>query len=191
MIIGLTGGMVSGKRTIAEYLRNKGFKVLTFSADVLDYELRKRGIPITRKAQQDLGNEIRAKEGGGALARRLVLKMESGKNYVVDGIRNLGEIEELRKQKDFVLIAIDSPQKQRFERIVARGMERDPKTWEEFLIADTRDFDDKISSGLQIKKCMEMSDYTIINDASLEEFIKRFEEVYDKISLNRKLSNDI
>ena len=183
MIIGLTGGMVCGKRTIAEILMKRGFIALTFSADVLDYELRKRGIPITRKAQQDLGNEFREKEGGGALSKRLILKMEDGKNYVLDGIRNPGEVLELRKQKDFVLIAIDSPQKQRFERIVSRGMERDAKTWEDFLIADTRDFDDGSAFGLQIKKCMEMADYTVVNDGSLEEFIKKFEGIFKKISI--------
>lgn len=182
MIIGLTGGMVCGKRTIAEYLREKDFKVLTFSSDVLDEELRKRNIPITRKSQQDLGNEIRGKEGGGGLARRLIKKMEPGQDYVIDGIRNPGEIIELKKLKDFILIAIDSPQKQRFERIVARGMERDSKTWKEFLKADARDFDDGLASGLQIKKCMEMADYTIVNDCSLEEFKERFEEVFEEIN---------
>jgi len=182
MIIGLTGGMVCGKRTIAEYLRGKGFEVLTFSADVLDVELKKRNIPVTRKAQQDLGNEIRNREGAGGLAKRLIEKMKPGKNYVLDGIRNPGEIIEIRKQKDFVLIAIDSPQKMRFERIVARDMERDPKTWEEFLKADMRDFDDGIVCGLQIGKCMKMADYTISNDCSLDEFRARFDEILEKIS---------
>lgn len=181
MIIGLTGGMVSGKRTIAEYLKEKGFNVLTFSTDVIDEELKKRNIPITREAQQDLGNEIRNKEGSGGLARRLILKMEPREDYVLDGIRNPGEVIELRKLKDFVLIAVDSPQKLRFERILSRNMERDPKTWEEFLKADTRDFDDSLASGLQIKKCMEMSDYTIINDSTIDEFKERFEEVFEKI----------
>jgi len=182
MIIGLTGGMVCGKRTIAEYLRGKGFNVLTFSADVLDVELKKRNIPITRKSQQDLGNEIRKNEGAGGLARRLVEKMEPGKDYVLDGIRNPGEVLELRKLKNFILIAIDSPQKQRFYRIVNRGMERDPKTWEEFVKADTRDFDDGNPAGLQIAKSMEMADYTLSNDCSLDEFRKRFDSILEKIN---------
>jgi dephospho-CoA kinase len=181
MIIGLTGGMVCGKRTIAEYLGEKGFKILTFSSDVLDVLLRKRNIPITRTSQQDLGNEIREKEGSGGLARRLILMIEQGQNYVLDGVRNPGEVSELRKLKDFVLIAIDSPQKIRFERIIARNMERDPKTWEEFIIADTRDFNDGKEFGLQIFKCMELADYTVVNDSSLEVFKKRFDEVLEKI----------
>lgn len=182
MIIGLTGGMVCGKRTIAQYLRDKGFKVLTFSSDVIDEELKKINIPITRKSQQDLGNEIRKKEGSGGLAKRLILKMEPGKNYVLDGVRNPGEVLELRKLKDFILIAIDCPQKLRFQRLIHRSMFRDAKTWEEFLKDDKRDFDDGIPSGLQITKCMEMADYTIINDSSLEEFKKRFDKVFEMIN---------
>lgn len=198
MIIGLTGGMVSGKRSIAKLLvEKKGFIALTYSSDVLDLELRKRGVPITRMSQQDLGNEIRNSEGSGGLSERLLKKMqkassessdseEKGKNYVLDGIRNPGEIEVLRKEKDFFLIAIDSSQKQRFERIISRGMERDPKTWEEFLKADARDFDDGTLNGLQIAKCMKLADYTIENNGTFEEFWKKFEEVFERIKLQNK-----
>jgi len=178
--------MVSGKRTIAEYLNKKGFRVLTFSFDVLDVELKKRNISITRKNQQDLGNEIRAREGAGGLAKRLVAMIEPGKDYVLDGIRNPGEVLELKKLKDFILIAIDSSQKLRFERIVSRNMERDPKTWEDFLKADARDFDDGIVSGLQIKKCMEMADYTIVNDSSVEEFKEKFDELFEGIKKDKQ-----
>jgi dephospho-CoA kinase len=181
MIIGLTGGMACGKRTIADFLLKKGFIRLTFS-DVLSEELKKKNIPVTRKSQQDLGNEIREKEGAGGLAKRLISKMISGKDYVIDGIRNPGEVLEFRKQKDFFLIAIDSPQKMRFKRIVTRKMERDPKNLEDFLKADTRDFDDGIVCGLQIGKCMKMADYIISNDCSIEEFEERFFDIFEKIN---------
>jgi dephospho-CoA kinase len=181
MIIGLTGGMACGKFTLVEYLRKKGFIGYTFS-DVITEELNKLGIPITRKSQQDLGNSLREEFGAGIWAKKLIEMIEPGKNYVIDGIRNPGEINELKKEKDFVLIAIESPQKLRFERIIARGMERDPKTWEEFLIADSRDFFDGNENGLNIRKCMEIADFTIINDSNYEEFINRFEETYKKIT---------
>ena len=181
MRIGLTGGMVSGKRTIAQMLLEKGFYALTFS-DAINDELRKKGIPITRKSQQDLGNEIRNEKGPGEWAKRLIEKMEPGKNYVVDGIRNPGEISELRKQKDFFLLAVDSSQKKRFERIIARAMDRDPKTWEEFLKADARDFSEENPNGLQIAKCMEMADYVIQNNNGEEELKKKVELVLERIN---------
>jgi dephospho-CoA kinase len=181
MIIGLTGGMACGKKTVLGFLDERGFIGFTFS-DILKDILIENNMPVTRENQQNLGNEIRTKEGSGGLAKRLIAKMEPGKNYVIDGIRNLGEVNELRKLKDFYLIAIDVPQKLRFERIVARNMDRDPKTWDEFIKADTRDFNDGLSSGLQIDKCMEIADYTIMNDSTIDEFKERFEEIFNRIN---------
>ncbi len=181
MIIGLTGGMACGKLSVVRLLSEKGFIGFIFS-DILSDELRKLGIPVTRKSQQDLGNAIRNREGSGGLAKRLIKKFEAGKNYVIDGIRNPGEIFELRKEKDFFLIAIDSSQELRFERIVNRGMERDPKTWEEFLIADKRDFAEEDPNGLQIKKCMEMADYTIANEMDIDDLKTKVEEIWKEIS---------
>jgi dephospho-CoA kinase len=186
MIIGLTGGMASGKRTICDLLKEKGFIRYTFS-DILSEELKKKNMPVTRENQQDLGNEIRELEGSGGLAKRLISLILSGNDYVIDGIRNPGEIIELRKQTDFVLIAINSPQKLRFERIVSRGMERDPKTWEDFLKVDTRDFYEQNPNGIQVGKCIEMADYFIVNDCSIEEFSKKFLELFDTI--NKDLEN--
>ncbi len=184
MIIGLTGGMACGKLSVLKYLTGKEFIGFTFS-DILNDELIKMGIPITRKSQQDMGNEIRFKEGSGGLARRLIKKFEKGKNYVIDGVRNPGEIIELRKETDFFLIAIESSQELRFERIINRGMERDPKTWEEFLKADKRDFDDGTEYGLQIGKCMKIADFTIVNDKDMEDLKRRVDELMVEIKKSK------
>ena len=51
---------------------------------------------------------------GGQLCGREKLNKQitANKNCVIDGIRNLGEIEELRKINGFILIAVDAPQKE-------------------------------------------------------------------------------
>ncbi|MCX5704308.1 MAG: hypothetical protein NT066_07480, partial [Candidatus Omnitrophica bacterium] len=67
MIIGLTGRMCSGKGVIKDYLEKKGFRYTTFS-DVVRAEAVKRGIEIKRKNLQDLGNDLRQKEGAGIWA---------------------------------------------------------------------------------------------------------------------------
>ena len=97
MIIGLTGGMSCGKLSIVKFLEGKGFIGYTFS-DVINDELNRLGIPVTRKSQQDLGNEMRNKFGAGFWAKKLAEKIHPGKNYVIDGIRNPAEIIELRKK---------------------------------------------------------------------------------------------
>lgn len=128
MIIGLTGRIAAGKGFIKDFLEKIGFEYHTIS-DVVREEAAKREIEITRKNLQDLGNEVRNKEGPGAWARRIIEKFESGKNYIIDGIRNPGEVEELRKIKDFFLIAVDAPQEKRYERLRLRAKPSDPKTW--------------------------------------------------------------
>ena len=92
-----------------------------------------------------------------------------------------GEVWEFRKQKDFVLIAIDAQQKIRYERSIYRSKTSDAKTWEEFLKMDQRDFGDKIDSGQQVGKCMELADFKIINDSTLEDLYTKLEKLYGEI----------
>ncbi len=180
MIIGLTGRISSGKGFIKNFLEKIGFKYYTFS-DVVREEAAVRGIEITRKNLQDLGNEVRNKEGPGAWAKRIIEKLELGKNYIVDGIRNPGEVEELRKIKNFFLIAVDAPQEERYERLRLRAKPSDPKTWEGFLEIDNRDFGEDDPKGQQVCKCMEMADFFIFNNSNIEVLMERIKDVYKQI----------
>jgi len=191
MIIGLTGRISSGKGFIKDFLEKIGFEYCTIS-DVIREEAAKRGIEITRKNLQDLGNEVRNKEGVGGWVRRLIEKMDLNKNYIVDGIRNPGEVEELRKLNNFFLIAVDAPQEKRYERLRLRAKPSDPKTWEGFLEIDIRDFGEDDPKGQQVCKCMEMADFFIFNNSDLEVLMKRVKEVYGEIlSQNNKCPVEI
>lgn len=182
MIIGLTGRISAGKGVVVEYFEERGFLHLTFSDAIID-EMKVRGILIERARIQDTGNELRNKYGAGIWAKRLLEKMLDKKGYIVDGIRNPGEIYELRKRRDFYLISIDAPQKQRFERLIKRAKPSDPKIWEDFLVIDKRDFAEDDPNGQQVGKCMEMADYNLMNDSSVEGFKKKIEEIYGDILL--------
>ena len=168
MIIGLTGRIGARKETLTQFLREKGFKYLETSK-LLTEELEKRGLPITRKNQQDLGDELRQKAGAGALMKIFLNKINLNGNYIIDSLRNAGEVKFLKENvKDFILIAIDAPQKLRFERILERNKSSDPKKWDEFLKVDNRDFFDETNPfGQQVGKCMEIADYKIINDKKI------------------------
>ena len=150
---------------------------------MLAEELEKRGLEVNRWNMQNLGDELRGKDGPGALMKMLLEKTETGKNYIFDSLRNAGEAEFLRNNaKGFVLIAVDAPQKLRFERILKRNKPSDPKTWEEFLKIDNRDFfDENNPMGQQVGKCMEVADFIVMNDADLEKSKKEIEDVWEKI----------
>lgn len=182
MIIGLTGRIAAGKETLTDFLRKKGFVYLETSK-MLAEELEKRGLEVNRWNMQNLGDELRGKDGPGALMKMLLKKTEPEKNYIFDSLRNAGEAEFLKNNvKDFVLIAVDAPQKLRFERTLKRNKSYDPKNWDEFLKIDNRDFfDESNPMGQQVGKCMEAADFKIMNDADLEKSKKEIEDVWEKI----------
>ncbi|MBR9703786.1 AAA family ATPase [Candidatus Pacearchaeota archaeon] len=181
MIIGLTGRIGAGKNEVVKFFLKKKFLHYTMS-DVIKEEADKRGINETRENLQDLGDRLRKEEGPGALVKRLLNKMEPGKNYVIVGLRNPGEIKLLRKFKNFYLISLNSPQKVRFSRILRRGRIIDSMILSEFLDFDKRDFGDKSNpQGQQVGKCMEMADFLIINDKSIKEFRENIEKVWERI----------
>src|SRR3990172_8242727 len=178
MLIGLTGRIASGKGEIAEYLKKKGFEYCTIS-QVVRAEAAKINLPITRDSLQDIGNLIRKHHGSGEWIKRLIRGLDLSKNNTIDGIRNRGEIKELRKTKDFCLISVDAPVEIRYQRVLQRDKASDPKEWEEFLKTDERDFGQNESEkGQQVGECMKLADFHLINDSTKEEFHKKIEEVY-------------
>ena len=179
MLIGLVGTLGSGKGVVRGILENKGFKSRVFS-DFLKEELKEKGIDINRKNLQDLGNEIRIKEGKNVLAVRLINSLDLNENCVVDGSRNPAEVEELKKH-GFIIISVDAPRKNRFDRLLFRKSEKDPKTWEEFLEIEKRDLREDNPAGQQVQECMRLADYRIMNDLNYGDLFQRVDEVLDKI----------
>lgn len=183
MIIGMTGRIAAGKETLTDFLRKKGF-VYFKTSTILAEELEKRGLEVNRWNMQNLGDELRGKDGPGALMKMLLEKTEPGKNCIFDSLRNPEEAEFLKNNaRDFILVAVDAPQKLRFERIIKRGKPSDPKTWEDFLKIDNRDFSDRENPmGQQVGKCMALADFSINNDSTLEEFQRQIAEFYKKFT---------
>ena len=118
MIIGLTGKNAAGKGELAEYLKSKGFVYFSLS-DALRDEATKQGLDHSRDVLIKLGTEMREKLGNGILASKIneTIAELKNKDIVVDSIRNPGEIEELRKNNNFILIGVHTDSKIRFERL--------------------------------------------------------------------------
>ncbi len=194
MIIGFTGRIAAGKETIKHFLVEKGF-VYMETSQVLKDELSRRGMELTRKNMQDLGDELRAKDGNGALMKLVLEKIDysnnKDKHFILDSLRNAGEADYLREHADdFVLIAVDAPQQMRFERMLSRGKPHDPKTWEEFLIIDNRDyFDETNPHGQQVRDCMACADFLIVNDGDISSSIKEIERIWVEIEKRKSFNN--
>lgn len=182
MIIGLTGRIAAGKGVSAEFFRTKNFEYLSLSNEVRA-EATKRGIVHEREKLQDLGNLIRKEEGTGALVKRVNTHIKSYSNYIIDGIRNLGEVEELNRIycNEFVLLSLDAPVEIRWRNVQKRGKVSDPKTFEEFLLADNRDYEENIGNGQQVRECMARADYHLYNDNTIEGLNCQLKKIYSEI----------
>ncbi len=185
MIIGLTGRISSGKSLLTDFLKEKSFVYLTLSKFLKDIAV-KRDIVLERKALQDLGNELRKTDGNEVLAKYVVdeIKKNSYKNVVIESIRNPYEVKYLRENlDDFYLISFDAPREKRFQWHRERKKSIDPLTFNSFVEMDDKDFGiGENESGQGVGKCMELADYHLINDGSLEEIQQKINEIYDLIS---------
>ena len=82
---------------------------------------------------------------------------------------------------EFHLISIDAELEIRWRNAQNRGKESDPKTFEEFLEADKRDFQENTDNGQQVEKCMSLADYNLLNNGTIEELREKLKEVYEII----------
>ncbi len=179
MIIGLTGKNAAGKGELAKHIQSKGFAYFSLS-DVLREEATNRGLGHSRDELINLGNELRKKFVNGILAKKIneKIKKNSKKDFVIDSIRNPGEIEELRKNKGFLLIGVVTDQKIRFQRLLKRRRIGDATTFEEFRKQEDRENNDE-SSGQQLDKCLGLADKNISSNGTIDEANKEFDEWVD------------
>jgi dephospho-CoA kinase len=177
VIIGITGAFGSGKSTAADYFEKKGFVRITLSSFLEEEATRRNLIPITRKDLQDIGNEWREIFGKGILAQKALEKAQKdlSQKYIVDGLRNTGEIEVFRKNADFQLLAIVCDRVTRFDRL-QKVKRREELTWELFEKLDARDLGTENSgNGLQVASCIALADHFIENNETEDVFTKRLD----------------
>lgn len=170
--IGLTGTNASGKGEIADFFQKHGFSYFSLS-DLLRKEIRKRGWEENRDNLIKTGNDLREKYGADILARRIM--QEVGQKAVIDSIRNIKEAEFLKTQENFVLLAVDAPVELRYQRSKKRGRNESASSLAEFIQKEAQEL-----SGSEIQqqliKCMEMADFLIINDGTLENLHRKLEK---------------
>ncbi len=190
--VGVVGQIACGKGVLVDYLIKKlGFASFSLSSIIHD-ELRKKRIKeFTRKTLQDMGDELRRSSGDEVLARRAVevLKGQKKDRVVIEGIRNPGEIEYLKKNPNFVLIGVKANREFRFKRLLQRSKPWDPKNWNDFVKVDRRDLGvDQKESGQQVGKCLAYCGYVLTNNKDQKDFQRKIDLMMKQVfKLNRVL----
>ena len=183
MIIGIAGRIGAGKETLTKFLRDIGFEYFE-TRKVLIKSLEEQNMELSRTNMQDLADSWREEFGAGALMKKILERIDTNKNFIIDSLRNGKEAEFLKEElgNDFILIGVDAPRDVRFERIIKRGKQSDMLDWENFLKVDERDnFDPDNPMGQQTGKLIEMADFVIMNDRNLGHATKQVEKIWEQI----------
>ena len=169
--------MGTGKGEIAKMLEKRGFKYISLS-DMVREEATTRGLKHTRDNLQNIGNELREKGGAGALGKKVreaVCKDITAK-WVIDGIRNPGEADELRELEGFQMLGVTAATETIINRVMERKRSGTDLNKNDILERLNREKGvNEPPEGQQVMKCLDDADFLILNEGTLEELEGKFE----------------
>jgi deoxycytidylate deaminase/dephospho-CoA kinase len=194
-VIGLTGPFGSGCTTTAGILSaQRGYTSFLLSSIITNrWKEKHSGRSPQRADLQALGNEIRmTSKNPGALAEIAIGDLERSpiemKLIVIDGIRNIGEIEFLRERfgRRFYLFALECPASERWVRI-KEVYAKNGLTIEDFLRDNEQDRLQEYAHGQQVQLCVDKADVLLSNDknvvkAKFSGFSKKLLESLDLVT---------
>lgn len=171
--VGITGMPGCGKTYFVEVAREHHFVIYRMGDAVWNY-VRDRNLDLSNDNVGRIASEERERGGKGIWAERTLLCIKNrGENIVIDGIRNIEEVEIFKKNlPGFVLVAIHSSPGIRYQRIIKRGRIDDIKSEKEFQERDKREL------RWGIGKVIASADFVIVNEGSIEEFRKEVEKIF-------------
>ncbi len=160
MIVGITGTLGAGKGNLVKALQEAEFNHFSVRG-FLTKQLEAAGKPLDRDHMVDLANELRAKHNPSYIAEQLFEQAKnSGGNSVIESLRTPGEVQVLRDQSEFFLIAVDGPIEDRYQRVTTgRKSSTDDVSFEEFRAQEQREMTSTDPTKQNIGKCMSMADY--------------------------------
>lgn len=172
-VIGIIGTIGAGKDTAGDYIANK----LNISSFQISSPLKQicieTGVEPTRENLIALGTKLAAEYGDGYLAK-YILEHMSGRS-VITGMRQLGQINVLKKSSNLVLIAVDANPEIRFSRTINNGKLGEATTLEEFVAREKAE--NSPPNAQRLFECMNLADYRLSNNGTLEDLYKQLDEI--------------
>jgi dephospho-CoA kinase len=142
LIICFTGMPGAGKSTAAEASQEIGFRVFNMG-DCVREETIKRGLDLVDSNIGKVMIDIRKGGKMGAVADLILPKLRSAelKYLGIDGVRNMEEIEIIKKIGFVKILVIHASPRNRYNHQKGRGREDAPSSWELFKKRDEREND--------------------------------------------------
>jgi dephospho-CoA kinase len=124
VFVGMPG---AGKSACVDFLKEKGLPHVYFGGITID-EVKRRGMEVNEASEKFVREDIRAKEGKGAYAVRIIRQIEDlfdeGNDYVVaDGLYSWTEYKIFKESfgDSAIIIAIVAPNAMRHRRLASRS----------------------------------------------------------------------
>jgi dephospho-CoA kinase len=152
LIVCLTGMPGAGKSSVASFLKEKGFVVMTMG-DVVREEAKRQGLEPTDINLGKMMLKLRQDLGPGAVGHIVLQKLArdgSSSNVVIDGIRSIAEVEVLKKVGHVRLLAIHASQDTRFKHLKERARADAPSSGDEFAGRDKRELSVGVSEAIAL-----------------------------------------
>ncbi len=177
-IICVTGMRGCGKTVLGEVARAAGLPIYEMRSIVVEM-MDREGIQIDNRNMREFAKSIREQYGKEIVAKKMIERIgaESEKSgvIIIVGIRGMYEIREFRQafgEKKLVLLAIHSPPRMRYERVMKRETKADdPKSYEEFL------WSDEMELGFGMAKAIALADKMIINEGPIKEYVDKCKRI--------------
>ena len=183
VIIGITGTIGAGKGTVVEHLvKEKGFRHYS-ARNLISDEVTKLGLPLNRDSMTAVANQLRTEHGADYIARELFKQAKlNGVPSIIESIRTVGEIEALRHEEHFTLLAVDAPIELRYQRIVKRNSSTDHIDFEKFQAEEMREMSSLDLHKQNLSACIARANFTIQNTGNIAELERQVDEMLRAIN---------
>jgi len=174
MIVGIVGPKGAGKRDVIHILKNQKYAI-TGMRDIVAEEMKEKTVDLKSVQIELFIEKIEKKRGQRYFAKKLnekiaELKKQGHNDIVVIGLKTTKEIQEVRKNEDFILLGVDAPIEKRFLRFFEEHPEKNKgQTLDEFKEDELQ----IINAPNMSTYVHHMTDAVVYNDSTLSDLKDR------------------